>query len=96
VAAEGDLDACNRLRLRIHGHERGRELLDAIRQRTATVVENGGRITGYATLLGFLGHAVGESNEHLKALIAAAPSFVVMSLGLYNDPSGAFLPSILY
>ena len=31
-----------------------------------------GRITGYATVVGFFGHAVGESNEDLKALIGAA------------------------
>jgi hypothetical protein len=58
----------------VHGHERGQELLDAIRQGTATVVEHDGRITGYATLIGFFGHAVGESNEDLKALIGTAPS----------------------
>lgn len=125
AATEGDLDACNGVCLRVHGHERGQELLDAIRQGTATVVEYGGRITGYATLIGFFGHAVGESNEDLKALIGAAPSFLgpgfllptrngelfrwclkqglhvvqpmtLMSIGLYNEPAGAFLPSILF
>ena len=39
------------------------------------MVENNGRITGYATEIGFLGHAVGETTDDLKALIAAAPSF---------------------
>ena len=125
VATEGDLDVCNRVCLRVHGHERGQELLDAIRQGTATLVEHGGRITGYATLIGFFGHAVGESNEDLKALIGAAPSFpgpgfllptrngelfrwclkqglrvvqpmTLMSIGLYNEPAGAFLPSALF
>jgi len=43
---------------------------------TATVVEHSGRITGYATAIGFLGHAVGETNEELKALIGAAPEFL--------------------
>ena len=71
-AHEGDLDACNTLCLRVHGHDRGPELLDAIKQGTATVVEHHGRITGYATMVGFFGHAVGESNEELKALIGAA------------------------
>jgi GNAT superfamily N-acetyltransferase len=120
-----DLPACNELCLRVHGHDRGLELSDAIRQGTATVVERAGRITGYATVIGFFGHAVGESNEDLKALIGSAPAFpgpgfllptrnsdllrwclkmglrviqpmTLMSMGLYNEPRGAFLPSILY
>jgi predicted N-acetyltransferase YhbS len=125
AAREVDLDACNRLALRVHGHERGRELLGAISQGTASVVERDGRITGYATLIGFFGHAVAEANDDLKALIAAAPSFAgpgfllptrnaelfrwclanglrvvqpmtLMSIGLYNEPAGAFLPSVLF
>ncbi|HEY7535398.1 MAG TPA: GNAT family N-acetyltransferase [Thermodesulfobacteriota bacterium] len=125
LANEEDLDACNNLCMRIHGHERGKELLDAMKQRTATVVEHAGCITGYATFIGYFGHAVGESNEDLKALIGAARQFVgpgfllpsrnselfrrclekglrvvqpltLMSLGLYNEPKGSFLPSILF
>ncbi len=121
----GDLTSCNRLCLQVHGHDRNLELLDAITQRTATVVEREGRITGYATLVGFFGHAVAEGNEDLKALIGAAHDFpgpgfllptrnsglfrwclekglrvvqpmTLMSLGLYNEPDGAFLPSVLY
>ena len=71
-----DLDACNRLCLRIHGHDRGQELSAAIVQGTANVVEPGGRITGYSTNICFFGHAVGESNNELKALISAAPSYL--------------------
>jgi hypothetical protein len=74
-ANEGDLDACNKLCLSVHGFDRGSELLDAIRQGTATVVEHHGRITGYATAVGFFGHAVGENNEAMKALIGAATEF---------------------
>ena len=88
-------------------------------------MEHGGRVTGYATVIGFFGHAVGESNRELQALIGAAKAFAgpgfllptrntnllrwclqhglrvtqpmtLMSLGLYNQPSGAFLPSVLY
>jgi GNAT superfamily N-acetyltransferase len=124
-ANEADLDACNKLCLRVHGHDRGPEMLDAIKQGTATVVERHGRITGYATMVGFMGHAVGESNEDLKALIGAATEFpgpgfmlptrnsellrwclrnglrvvqpmTLMSMGLYNEPDGAFLPSVIY
>ena len=124
-ATMSDLDACNQVCLRVHGHDRSGELLDAIKQGTATVVEHGGRITGYATPIAFFGHAVGETNAELKALIGAAPAFpgpgfllptrngelfrwcldhglqviqpmTLMSVGLYNEPAGAFLPSILY
>ena len=124
-ASEADLEACNQLCISVHGHDRGSELLDAIRQGTATVAEHGGRITGYATMVGFFGHAIGENDKDLKALIGAAavfagPGFLLptrnsdllrwclenglrvvqpltlMSTGLYNEPAGAFLPSIIY
>jgi GNAT superfamily N-acetyltransferase len=124
-AVEADLVTCNRVCRQIHGHHRGGELRDAIQQGTATVVEHDGRITGYATVIGFFGHAVGESNAELKALIGAAEVFAgpgcllpnrnaelfrwclanglrvtqpmtLMSFGLYSEPAGAFLPSILY
>lgn len=123
-AQTSDLDACNRVCQRIHGHTRAGELADAIEAGTATVVEHAGRISGYATSVAFFGHAVGETDDDVKALIAAAPSFdgpgflvparspllrwclekklrtvqlmTLMSVGLYNEPRGAFLPSILY
>jgi GNAT superfamily N-acetyltransferase len=124
-AAEADLEDCNRLCREVHGHDRGGELRDAIVQGSATVVEHDGRITGYATIIGFFGHAVGETNKDVKALIGAAKEFAgpgfllptrngelfrwclsnglritqpmtLMSKGLYNEPAGAFLPSILY
>lgn len=74
-AAQADLESCNRLCREVHGHDRAVELDDAIARRSATVVEHDGRITGYATVIGFFGHAVGESNEDLKALIGAAKEF---------------------
>jgi predicted N-acetyltransferase YhbS len=124
-AAEADLEDCNRLCREVHGHDRGGELQDAIAQGSSTVVEHAGRITGYATVIGFFGHAVGETNKDVKALIGAAKEFAgpgfllptrngdlfrwclsnglritqpmtLMSKGLYNEPAGAFLPSILY
>ena len=123
-AHESDLDACNRVCHRVHGHTRAGDLADAIKAGSATVVEHGGRITGYATSIAFFGHAVGETDDDVKALIAAAPGFegpgflvparspllrwclekrlrvaqltTLMSVGLYNEPHGAFLPSILY
>ena len=74
-ASESDLETCNQLCRQVHGYDRSAELLDAIRQNTATVVEHEDRITGYATQVEYLGHAVGETNEDLKALISAAPAF---------------------
>jgi GNAT superfamily N-acetyltransferase len=74
-ATEGDIDACNQVCQSVHGHHRGGELREAILQENAVVVEHGGRITGYATAIAFFGHAVGEANEDLKALIGAAAEF---------------------
>jgi GNAT superfamily N-acetyltransferase len=124
-AVAGDLAACNDLCVRVHGHDRGGEVQDAIHQGTATVAVRDGRVTAYATSMAFSGHAVGETNEDLKALIAAAaaiqgPGILVpsrnaelfrwclesglrvvqpmtlMTMGLYNEPAGAYLPSILF
>jgi hypothetical protein len=67
--------ACNALCRRVHGFERSGEVADAIAGKTAAVVEHLGRITGYATAVAFFGHAVGETNEDLKALIGGAPAF---------------------
>ena len=125
LAAEADIEACDRLCRRVQGHDRDGELRDAIAKGSALVVEHDGRITGYATVVGFFGHAVGETNEDIKALIGSAKEFAgpgfllptrngelfrwclsnglrvtqpmtLMSRGLYNEPTGAFLPSILY
>jgi predicted N-acetyltransferase YhbS len=123
-ARDADLESCNRVCQAVHGHDRAGEMRDAIGAGTATVVEHAGRITGYATSLAFFGHAVGETEDDLKALIGSAPSFdgpgilvparsplfrwcldndlrtvqlmTLMSRGLYNEPAGAFLPSILF
>jgi predicted N-acetyltransferase YhbS len=74
-AIQADLDACNRVCRQVHGHDRSGELLDAIGQGTAIVVEHDGHISGYATLVGFFGHAVGASNADLQALIGSAKEF---------------------
>jgi GNAT superfamily N-acetyltransferase len=124
-AQAADLTACNELCLQVHGHDRGGELSDAIQHGTAVVAESGGRIRAYATVLAYFGHAVGENNQDLQALIAAAQEFkgpgilvptrnaelfrwclehalrvvqpnTLMTLGLYNEPAGAYLPSILF
>ena len=124
-ATWADLDACNQVCWRVHGHDRSGELQDAITQGSATVVEHEGRLSGYATVIGASGHAVGETTEAVQALIGAAPAFergsflvplrngelfrwcltagfrvavpqTLMSRGFYQEPAGAFLPSILY
>lgn len=75
LATTDDLAACNRLCHQVHGFDRSRDLSQAIKQGTATVVEHEKTISGYATSIGFFGHAVGKSNENLMALIGAATSF---------------------
>jgi hypothetical protein len=75
AAKEADLASCNRLCHAIHGHDRGGELKDAIAQGTARIVERKGELAGYATLIGFFGHAVAKENDDLKALIADAQTF---------------------
>ena len=120
-----DLSECNQVCIAIHGHDRGGELSQAIEQGSAMVVERRGLIRGYTTGINFFGHSVAETNDDLKALIAAAPGYfgpgfhvpnsngellrwcytkglymvkamTLMSVGLYNEPSGPYLPSVLY
>jgi len=71
---QSDLDACKAVCVDVHGFHRGVELKEAIDRETATVVERDGQISGYATEIGFLAHAVARSNADLIALIAAAPA----------------------
>jgi predicted N-acetyltransferase YhbS len=125
AATRHDLASCNALCQRVHGHHRSGELSDAIQEGMARVVQHNGRVTAYATVVGFFGHAVAESNHGLQALIGAASEFAgpgfllpvrntelfrwclsnglrvvepmtLMSVGLYNEPAGAFLPSISF
>jgi hypothetical protein len=147
-----DLEACNALCFRVHGHHRGGELRDAIQEGSAMVAvsnpeknnagsdtetntaasaassrnaEHNPRIVAYSSAMAFFGHAVAETNAALQALIAAAPEFggpgilvptrnaallrwclesglritqpmTLMTMGLYNEPTGAYLPSILF
>jgi GNAT superfamily N-acetyltransferase len=72
---QADRAEADELCIRVHEHDRHNEMGGAIDQGIATVVERSGRITGYATGIGFFGHAVAESNDDLKALIAGANEF---------------------
>ncbi len=125
TARSEDVEACERVCVAVHGHERSRELRDAITLGSARVVVRHDQITGYATTIGFAGYAVGRTSDDVKALIAAAdrihgPGFLLpirdkdlvrwcldqglrigqplslMSRGLYQEPEGAFLPSIAF
>ncbi len=120
-----DLAACNSIAFRVHGHDRGAELAEAIQSGSALVVESRGRITGYATSVSLFGHSVAETNEDMRALISGAPEIPppgvlvpmrnaslfrwcldrgmrtieplnLMTIGLYNEPAGAYLPSVLF
>jgi predicted N-acetyltransferase YhbS len=120
-----DVETCGELCVRVHGHDRNRELEDAIAAGTAQVVERPGGISGYATGFGYGWHAVAETNEDLIALLGSAEGFMglgilvpsrnaellrwglehglrivqqstLMTIGLYNEPAGAYLPSILF
>jgi predicted N-acetyltransferase YhbS len=124
-AQPADMEACNALCAKVHGHHRGGELSDGIAQKTGFVVERHHRITGYTSAMGFFGHTVGEANVDVMALIASTQQFhgpgifipsrntelfvwclvqglrvtqpmTLMSMGLYNKPEGAFLPSVLF
>ena len=124
-AQTSDIAPCNDLCTRVHGYDRGGELKDAVQQGTAVVAESERRIRAYASSMAFFGHAVGESNQDLQALISAATEFqgpgilvptrnaalfrwclekglrvvqpmTLMTIGLYSEPAGAYLPSILF
>jgi predicted N-acetyltransferase YhbS len=124
-ARMSDVEACNEVAMRVHGHNRSGDLKAAIEEGRGLVVERGGRLTGYTNGLAFFGHAVAETTPDLQALIAAADEFTgsgilvptrnselfrwclanglrvvvpmtLMSIGLYNEPKGAFLPSVTY
>jgi GNAT superfamily N-acetyltransferase len=75
VAMESDTTDCNKLCRSIHGFDRSGEVAAAITAGTAQVVEVEGRITGYTSGVGFVGHGVGEVNDDLKALIASGDEF---------------------
>jgi GNAT superfamily N-acetyltransferase len=57
-ATNGDMDECNALCVRVHGHDRRAELMEAIERGRATVVEHADRLTGYATGLAATTQAV--------------------------------------
>lgn len=120
-----DVAAANELCVDVHGVSRKNEIAGSVKMGSGIVVETDGRITGYATAIGFFGHAVAKTNDDLKALIGSGREIVgpglllptrngevlrwcmanglrivqpmtLMSRGFYQEPRGAFMPSILY
>jgi GNAT superfamily N-acetyltransferase len=75
TATDAELAGCDAVCRRVHGHTRSGEVADAIRSGNVKVVLHEDRITGYTTGIAFFSHSVAESNEDLRALIAAAPAF---------------------
>ena len=58
TAQLADVDACNELCVRVHGHDRAEELRHAIDAGTAVVAQRPGGISAYATGIGYGWHAV--------------------------------------
>jgi len=125
AATAEDIAACNALCIRVHGHDRGGELKDGIQQGNAVVAESEGRLKAYASAIGFFGHAVGETDQDLIAMLSTSSQFsgpgilvpsrnaalfrwclenglrvvqtmTLMTMGLYNEPAGAYLPSVVF
>ena len=74
-ACDDDLEECARLCIRVHGHDRTGEM-----RRASAGPRRGRRTRGahhglHFRRIAFFGHAVGETNDDLKALIGAAESF---------------------
>jgi predicted N-acetyltransferase YhbS len=124
-ATPDDLDTCNAICRAVHGHDRDGELRHWIAIGSARVVERAGAITGYATGIGYIFHAVGRTDDDVIALLGAAQQIAglgvlvpsrntalmawclnsglrivqqstLMTIGLYNEPRGAWLPSVGY
>ena len=84
-ATVDDLSGCNQLCVAVHGHDRGEELRAAILQGTAMLVERSGRIVAYTSGVNFFGHSVAETNDDLKALIAATPAYLGPGFHVPNE-----------
>lgn len=69
--AAQDVDNANKLCIAAHGISRKNEIAGAAESGNGIVVEIDGRLSGYATALGFFGHAVATSNDDVKALIGS-------------------------
>jgi hypothetical protein len=76
VRDDNDVSICNELCKSSYGFSREMELRQAKDQGVATMIERDGVITGYAAGIGILCHAVANTNEDLKMLIANASTIL--------------------
>ena len=122
-----DLEACAALCKSVHRYHRTGALQDALKFFSPLVVVRQDRITAYASVVAFWGHAVGETEQDLKDLLLGAAALspepiafllptrqaslfrwclaeglkvvkpmTLMAIGDYQQPRGAWLPSVLY
>jgi GNAT superfamily N-acetyltransferase len=104
-ARESDLEECGRLCLRVHGHDRSGEMRDALRPGHAAIVgetnDDVKALIGAAPAFAGPGFIVPTRNGELmrwclnNALKIVQP-MTLMTIGLYNEPAGAYLLSVLY
>lgn len=90
-----DLVACGELCMRVHGHHRNGELSDAITDEDMIA------LLGAAEQFMGLGFLVPSRNSELLAWclnsgLRIVQQSTLMTIGLYNAPTGAWLPSIVY
>jgi GNAT superfamily N-acetyltransferase len=90
IGTPDDAAACDALCVRVHGHDRAAEVGHAIARGRARVVERLGRVTGYATGIGYFHHAVAETDDDLCALIATADRIDPPGIVVPLEDSGVF------
>ena len=89
TASEADVESCNSLCQAVHGHERGGELTDAIKQGTAVVAEHGGGLP-HCNVIGSLGTRWAEPIMTCKPCSPALPRFLVRAFWCRRVMPGSF------
>jgi predicted N-acetyltransferase YhbS len=88
-ATSADVDECNALCVRVHGHDRRVELVEA-----KALIGAASEFLGPGFLLPTRNADVFRwCLEHGLRIVQP---MTLMTIGLYNEPQGAFLPSIVY
>jgi len=80
-ARVSDVEDCQRICMQVHGHDRAGELADAMKDETAVVVERQERISGYATVLAFFGHAANIPASKVVLSIDEEPPYTIRLKG---------------
>ena len=99
-ATGADVATCDLLCRAVHGHERGRDLRDAVDQGAASVVDLKALIAAAPSFAG-PGFLLPSRNTELFQWCLAhglrmVQATTLMTIGLYNEPRGAHLPSVLF